>query len=197
MARETRGVLKSFTTHYTADGGSLVLSFSHNLPIKRSTDLVENQVPDFYLFHQWPPLREHGVRQRTRRKPPRRGMPCAVPPLFPTCVHGYTQSVHMSSAKIRGKTSAEAGVQRISPPTICQKSFLSVTAEKLRVNSLLIEKNIGFVKSQTPEWSAGPNLYLRRTQYLHALFVYIFLAFLRGSRFKGQNNTLILDGRCP
>lgn len=37
-------------------------------------------------------------------------------PLFPTCVHGYTQSVHMSSAKIRGKTSAEAGVQRISPP---------------------------------------------------------------------------------
>lgn len=39
-------------------------------------------------------------------------------------------------------------------------------------------------------------LYLRRTQYLHALFVYIFLAFLRGSRFKGQNNTLILDGRC-
>lgn len=197
MARETRGVLKSFTTHYTADVGSLVLSFSHNLPIKRSTDLVENQVPDFYLFHQWPPLREHGVRQRTRRKPPRRGMPCAVPPLFPTCVHGYTQSVHMSSAKIRGKTSAEAGVQRISPPRICQKSFLSVTAEKLRVNSLLIEKNIGFVKSQTPEWSAGPNLYLRRTQYLHALFVYIFLAFLRGSWFKGQNNTLILDGRCP
>lgn len=54
----------------------------------------------------------------------------------------------MSSAKIRGETSAEAGVQRISPPTICQKSFLSVTAEKLRVNSLLIEKNIGFVKSQ-------------------------------------------------
>lgn len=46
--------------------------------------------------------------------------------------------------------------QRISPPRICQKSFLSVTAEKLRVNSLLIEKNIGFVKSQTPEWSAGP-----------------------------------------
>lgn len=128
-------------------------------------------------------------------------MPCAVPPLFPTCVHGYTQSVHMSSAKIRGKTSAEAGVQRISPSTICQKSFLSVTAEKLRVNSLLIEKNIGFVKSQTPEWSAGPNLYLRRTQYLHALFVYIFLAFLRGSWFKGQNNTLILDGsqasKCP
>lgn len=156
MARETRGVLKSFTTHYTADGASLVLSFSHNLPIKTSTDLVKNQVPDFYLSHQWPPLREHGVRQRTKRKPPRRGMPCAVPPLFPTCVHGFTQSVHMSSAKIRGKTSAEAGVQRISPPTICQKSFLSVTAEKLRVNSLLIEKNIGFVKSQTPQWSAGP-----------------------------------------
>lgn len=38
--------------------------------------------------------------------------------------------------KLGGKP-AEAGVQRISPPTICQKSFLSVTAEKLRVNSLL------------------------------------------------------------
>lgn len=97
-----------------------------------------------------------GSTENEKKKPPRRGMPCAVPPLFPTCVHGYTQSVHMSSAKFRGKTSAEAGVQRISPPTICQKSFLSVTAEKLRVNSLLIEKNIGFVKSQTPEWSAGP-----------------------------------------
>lgn len=36
-------------------------------------------------------------------------------------------------------------------------------------------------------------LYLRRTQYLHALFVYIFLAFLRGSRFKGQNNL----SKCP
>lgn len=44
-------------------------------------------------------------------------------------------------------------------------------------------------------------LYLRRTQYLHALFVYIFLAFLRGSRFKGQNNTLIFlrsqASKCP
>lgn len=169
--------------------------FLSQSPYQEWTDLVENQVPDFYLFHQWPPLREHGVRQRTRRKTStaRNALRCtsAVP-------HVCTRlSVHMSSAKIRGKTSAEAGVQRISPSTICQKSFLSVTAEKLRVNSLLIEKNIGFVKSQTPEWSAGPNLYLRRTQYLHALFVYIFLAFLRGSWFKGQNNTLILDGRCP
>lgn len=68
--------------------------------------------------------------------------------LYPICAYVV--------CKIRGKTSAEAGVQRISPPRICQKSFLSVTAEKLRVNSLLIEKNIGFVKSQTPEWSAGP-----------------------------------------